>query len=165
MADTINVTEMTQEGKEARIKELNERKIETRNAISEQMKFAKSLGDFSENAELDAAKAAYAENEKAIERLEYELATAVIIKPKNFIILEKENNEIVDVYICKLVGETESDFLNHLISNSTPFGLEVVKHKKGDEFAIHEFKFTILEDEPKKVNEKELAKYKAKYNL
>ena len=86
MAEEQVINEMTQEGYNEKVKELNERKNEKRNAISEQIKYAKSLGDFSENAELDAAKEAENENENTILRLEHEIATAKIIKPQKFII-------------------------------------------------------------------------------
>ena len=57
MAEEIKeFTEMTKAGYNEKVKELNFRKNEERNRISEQIKYAKSLGDFSENAELDAAK-------------------------------------------------------------------------------------------------------------
>lgn len=160
--NTQEVYEMTQEGYNEKVKELNERKNEKRNAISEQIKYAKSLGDFSENAELDAAKEAENENEKAILRLEYEISKAKIIKPQKFIICEKENGEIVDYYICELVGETESDFLNHKISKQSFFAQEIGKHKKNDSFKINEFEFTIIEDDPKKITQENLEKARNK---
>ncbi len=160
MAEEQVINEMTQEGYNEKVKELNERKNEKRNAISEQIKYAKSLGDFSENAELDAAKEAENENEKAILRLEHEIATAKIIKPQKFIISEKENKQLVDAYICELVGETESDFINHKISRQSLFAQELSKHKKGETFKINEFEFEILEDAPKSVNADNLEKIK-----
>ena len=160
MAEEQVINEMTQEGYNEKVKELNERKNEKRNAISEQIKYAKSLGDFSENAELDAAKEAENENEKAILRLEHEIATAKIIKPQKFIISEKENKQLVDAYICELVGETESDFINHKISRQSVFAQELSKHKKGEKFHINEFEFEILEDAPKSVNADNLEKIK-----
>ncbi len=160
MAEEQVINEMTQEGYNEKVKELNERKNEKRNAISEQIKYAKSLGDFSENAELDAAKEAENENEKAILRLEHEIATAKIIKPQKFIISEKENRQLVDAYICELVGETESDFINHKISRQSLFAQELSKHKKGETFKINEFEFEILEDAPKSVNADNLEKIK-----
>ena len=160
MAEEQVINEMTQEGYNEKVKELNERKNEKRNAISEQIKYAKSLGDFSENAELDAAKEAENENEKAILRLEHEIATAKIIKPQKFIISEKENRQLVDAYICELVGETESDFINHKISRQSLFAQELSKRKKGETFKINEFEFEILEDAPKSVNADNLEKIK-----
>ncbi len=160
MAEEQVINEMTQEGYNEKVKELNERKNEKRNAISEQIKYAKSLGDFSENAELDAAKEAENENEKAILRLEHEIATAKIIKPQKFIISEKENKQLVDAYICELVGETESDFINHKISRQSLFAQELSKHKKGETFKINEFEFEILEDAPRSVNADNLEKIK-----
>ena len=160
MAEEQVINEMTQEGYNEKVKELNERKNEKRNAISEQIKYAKSLGDFSENAELDAAKEAENENENTILRLEHEIATAKIIKPQKFIISEKENRQLVDAYICELVGETESDFINHKISRQSLFAQELSKHKKGETFKINEFEFEILEDAPKSVNADNLEKIK-----
>ncbi len=152
------VNEMTQEGYNEKVNELNERKNEKRNAISEQIKYAKSLGDFSENAELDAAKEAENENEKAILRLEHEIATAKIIKPQKFIIRERENGVYCDCYICELVGETESDFINHKISRQSVFAQEIGKHKKNEKFKINEFEFEIVEDDPKKITQDNLKK-------
>ena len=165
MAEEQVINEMTQEGYNEKVKELNERMNEKRNAISEQIKYAKSLGDFSENAELDAAKEAENENEKAILRLQHEIATAKIIKPQKFIISEKENGQLYDAYICELVGETESDFLNHKISKQSAFAQELSKHKKGEKFSINEFEFTIIEDSPKAVTPANLENIKKELGL
>ena len=163
--NTQVVNEMTQEGYNEKVKELNERMNEKRNAISEQIKYAKSLGDFSENAELDASKEAENENEKAILRLQHEIATAKIIKPQKFIICEKENGQVVDYYICELVGETESDFIQHKISRQSLFAQEIGKHKKGESFKINEFEFKIIEDAPKSVTPANLENIKNELGL
>ncbi len=160
MAEEIVVNEMTQEGYNEKLQELKERENALRNAISEEIKYAKSLGDFSENAELDAAKEKENENEKAIARLKFEIETAKIIKPQKFIIIERENGEFCDCYICELVGETEANFMNHKISRQSIFAQEIAKHKKGDKFKINEFEFEIVEDTPKAITQENVEKAK-----
>ena len=150
------INEMTQAGYNQKVKELNYRKNEKRNEISEQIKYAKSLGDFSENAELDAAKNDENENEKEIARLEHEIATAKIIESRLYIIYDKDEEPGSRYYICELVGETESSITDHKISRQSQFALELQAHAKGEKFTVNEFEFKIIEDNARKNKQKDV---------
>lgn len=67
MAD--EVIKLTKRGYEEKKEELYHRENELANEISDQLKYAKSLGDFSENAELDAAREAAEKNNSRIAEL------------------------------------------------------------------------------------------------
>ena len=151
------INEMTQAGYNQKVKELNFRKNEKRNEISEQIKYAKSLGDFSENAELDAAKEAENENEKAIAILEHEIATSKIIDSRVYIIYDKDEDLGSRYYRCELVGETASSIAEHKVSKQSQFAQELMAHAKGQEFKVNEYSFKIIEDNEKKITEDKIA--------
>ncbi len=123
------VTKLTKAGYEQKKKDLAYRENERRNEISEQIKYAKSLGDFSENAELDAAKEAENENEKEILRLKHELETATIIKATTYKVYDLVDKE---EYTYTIVGDTEASILENYISIESPFGKAVTGRKIGD---------------------------------
>lgn len=150
------INEMTQAGYNQKVKELNFRKNEKRNEISEQIKYAKSLGDFSENAELDAAKEAENDNEKAIAILEHEIATAKIIESRMYVIYDKDEEVGSRYYICELVGETESSISEHKISKQSDFAVALQAHAKGETFTVNEFEFKIIEDNARKIKQKDV---------
>ena len=126
MAD---IYKMTQKGLDEKKKELNYRENEKRNEISEQIKYAKSLGDFSENAELDAAKEADNQNEKEILRLKHEIEYAVVIKATIYKIHDIQDKAD---YTYTIVGDTEASIEKDLISMESPLGRALAGHKVGD---------------------------------
>ena len=163
MAEEIKeFTEMTKAGYNEKVKELNFRKNEERNRISEQIKYAKSLGDFSENAELDAAKDKDNDNERRIAELEYEIATAKIIESRTFIVYDPDEEPGERYYKCELVGDSEASVINHKISKQSPFGKALLSHGKGATFKVNDFEYKIIEDNEKKIVDEDIEKLNAK---
>lgn len=162
MAEEIKeISEMTQAGYNQKVKELNYRKNEERNKISEEIKYAKSLGDFSENAELDAAKIKENENEQKIAQLEYEIATAKIIESKAYLIFDKDEEIGSRYYRCELVGETETSIIEHKISKQSDFAKALMAHGKGEKFTLNGFDYKIIEENDKKITQKQIDELNA----
>ena len=99
-----------------------------RNEISEQIRYAKSLGDFSENAELDAAREANRQNEYRIEELAGQIANVEFIKAHWFKIYNETEDEEAEY---TLIGD-DSNVEKNEIADTTPFGKVLATAKKGD---------------------------------
>ncbi len=121
-------------------KELDHLKSIKRKEVAEQLEYAKSLGDLSENAEYHEARDAQAITEDRIAKLEGILKTAVIITEQSTgtvnvgseITVEKNGKKME--YI--IVGTEEADALSGKISIKSPFGQAVIGKKKGDSFSF-----------------------------
>lgn len=134
---------MTQEGYEAAKKQLEYLQTVKRAEIVERIAEARSHGDLSENAEYDAARNEQAANEGEIAELEYKVKNAEIIE-------ETEDNSAVHIgskvtvldfdldeeVVYSIMGTTEVDPMNNIISNESPVGLALLKHKKGDTVTV-----------------------------
>lgn len=136
MADQFK---MTQKGYEEAVERLKYLQTTKRAEIVERIAEARSHGDLSENAEYDAARNEQAANEGEIAELDYKLKNAAIIE-------ESDDNSVVhfgskvtvydfdleeeDVYT--IMGTTEVDAMKNVISNESPVGAALLKHKKGD---------------------------------
>ena len=134
---------MTQEGYEAAKKELEYLQTVKRAEIVERIAEARSHGDLSENAEYDAARNEQAANEGEIAELDYKVKNAVIIE-------ETEDNSVVHIGSTVIVhdfdldedvsytimGTTEVDPMNNVISNESPVGIALLKHKKGETVTV-----------------------------
>lgn len=148
------VIEMTQAGYKEKVDRLNNLKNEIKREISEQIKYAKSLGDFSENAELDAAKERDFKADKEIAELEYEIANAKIIEARVYLIYDEDEDKGFRYRKLELVGDSESDVLAGKICRQAPLAQELIKHAKGAEFSINGFKYKVIEDNEKKITKK-----------
>lgn len=124
---------LTQAGLEEKKKRLAYLQTERRNEISEQIKYAKSLGDFSENAELDAAKEEENNNEKEINELVLQLSNYVIIEASTYKILDLEDNE---QYTFTIVGPTEANIAENKISADSPLAQALRGSKKGETVVV-----------------------------
>ena len=117
--------------------ELNTLKSEDRPRIIEAIKEARAQGDLSENADYDAARNEQAIIEAKIQELEYKLEHAEIIdnKGKNevslgsVVTISYEDGEEEEY---KIVGSMEADPFENKISNESPLGIALLKHKNGD---------------------------------
>lgn len=132
--------QISKEGLEKYMEELNFLKGERRAEIAEKIKDAREQGDLSENAEYDAAKDEQREIELRIEEIENIIKNAVVVDKsdlkrgtigvgshvKLYYIKEKEEIEY------DIVGASEADSLNGKISNESPLGKELLGKKKGD---------------------------------
>lgn len=128
---------MTAEGYLEAETELNELKNVRRLEIIEAIKEARAQGDLSENADYDAARNEQAIVEAKIQELEYKLEHAEIIdnSDKNIINLGSTVTISYDdgeTEEYKLVGSMEADPFENKISNESPLGIALLKHKIGD---------------------------------
>lgn len=131
---------MTAEGLQ-RIKErLTYLKGEKRQEIAKKIAEARSYGDLSENSEYDIARDEQASVESEIFDLENKLKTAEIIDPKKISTnkvsigckVTVENIKLKQSSEYTIVGDTDSDPLNGLISNASPMGAGLIGKKVGD---------------------------------
>ena len=127
---------LTREGREKLERELAERKGSLRDEIIERLKEARGFGDLSENAEYDAAREEQARNESRISEIEQILAVAKIADGDSMSVSIGSKVEIEDErgkrLTFQIVGTTQTDSLNHLISNESPAGKAMIGHVTGD---------------------------------
>ena len=128
---------MTAEGYLEAETELNELKNVRRPEIINAIKEARAQGDLSENADYDAARNEQAIVEAKIQELEYKLEHAEIIDNSNknevnlgsTVTISYDDGETEEY---KLVGSMEADPFENKISNESPLGIALLKHKIGD---------------------------------
>ncbi|MBP5248596.1 MAG: transcription elongation factor GreA [Lachnospiraceae bacterium] len=131
---------LTYEGLKALEAELEELTVNKRKEISQKIKEAREQGDLSENAEYDAAKEEQRIIEGRIEELHAILKDAEVVDEDDVrsgkvnvgskvTILDVELDETVEYNI---VGSTEANILNNLISNESPLGRAIMGRKKGE---------------------------------
>ncbi|MBF05096.1 transcription elongation factor GreA [bacterium] len=134
---------VTQEKFEELTKELDHLRSTRRREIAEQLEYARSLGDLSENAEYQEARELQGATEGRIEQLESILTTAQILDKSS------KSNEIhigSKVTIVKvgekdereyeIVGSVEANMRERKISHMSPLGMAMVGKKKGDSFDL-----------------------------
>ena len=133
---------VTNEGLEKMKSELNYLKMERRPEVIQSLKEARALGDLSENAEYDAARAAQAEVESKIKELEYNIEHAKIISDEKtgkvsigsvVKIKYVEDNETEEFTI---VGSKEADPFENRISNESPIALAILGKKAKDKVLV-----------------------------
>ncbi len=148
---------MTYEGLRKLEDELNDLKVVKRKEIAQKIKEAREQGDLSENAEYDAAKDEQRDIEARIEELEHILKNAEVaddIVDKDIVnvgstvkILDIEFDEEMTY---KIVGSTEANSLQGKISNESPVGAAILKHRAGETVTVEmdngaSFQYKILE--------------------
>lgn len=131
---------LTREGFEALQNRLNHLKTDRRNEVAKKLQAAREMGDLSENAEYDSAKDEQTVIETEIAEIEHKLRTSKIIEENEIDtskvsigclvkILDMEFNEELEY---KIVGSSESDPKNRLISNESPVGSALLGKSEGD---------------------------------
>ena len=131
---------LTEEGLETLKERLNHLKTVRRPEVASKLQAARELGDLSENAEYDSAKEEQAALEAEIFEIEIKIRNAKIIDENeidtskvsvgSFVkLLDMEYNEECEF---KIVGSTESDPRNNLISNESPLGDAILGKKVGE---------------------------------
>lgn len=136
--------QISKEGLEKYIEELNYLKGTKRTEVAERIKDAREQGDLSENAEYDAAKEEQREVETRIEAIEEIIKNAEVVEKadlkrgtigvgSHIKILDLNENEEIEYDI---VGASEANSLNGKISNESPLGKELLGKKKGDQIEI-----------------------------
>ena len=130
---------VTQKGFEELKEKLEHLKKVRRQEVINKINLAREFGDFSENAEYDAAKEEQAEIEMRIVELENMLKNATVIEAEDVVEIVKPGYKVrlydhsfeeeVDYLV---VGSTEADPVNGKISNESPVGMALMNHKIGD---------------------------------
>lgn len=123
-------------------KELQELKTVKRKEVAENLEYAKSLGDLSENAEYHEARELQANTEDRISKLETMLKSAVIMSARHSemvgiggtVKLEKTKDGSKVKY--KIVGSEEANLAEGKLSIHSPLGAAMVGKRKGDQFKV-----------------------------
>ena len=126
MEDT---NKLTKEGLRQYEDELHDLKVNRRQEIAQKIKEAREQGDLSENAEYDAAKDEQGKIEDRIAELEELLNNAEIISGTFVKAKDLETGETVEY---KVVGSSQADSLNFMISDESPVGRALKDSKKGE---------------------------------
>ena len=144
---------LTQEGYDKLKEQLDYLKNVRRKEASERIKFARELGDLSENAEYDSAKEEQGIIEADIKRIEDELERAVIIedaKTSNKVTLgctvKVRDDEGEETF--QIVGNAEANIMQNKISNTSPLAEAVLGKKKGEKAIVaaqEPYEVTIVE--------------------
>ena len=132
---------LTAEGRQKLVEELAWREGDYAKEIVEDIKEARAFGDLSENSEYDAAKDKQAQNAARIAEIQAILANAQIaattgdltVSIGSTVSLIDPNGEVMDV---TLVGTTETNSLEHKISNESPVGHAIIGHGEGDSVEV-----------------------------
>lgn len=132
---------LTPEGRQKLVDELHNRETEVHDEIVAELQEARAQGDLSENAEYDAAKEKQAQNESRINEIRHILATAKVAENAGEVevsigsTVELENDRGKKTTFT-IVGTTETNSLEHKISNESPAGQALIGHAVGDEVAF-----------------------------
>ncbi len=155
-------TKYTPEGYKALVDELTYLKGEKTEQIKKDLAYARSLGDFSENSELDAAKDEQAQVAARISELEELIKNAEIIDDIKADVVNLGSTVTVYDYDMEeeveysIVGTNESDPMKGRISDRSPIGAAMIGKRAGDEFVTvtpgGELKFKIIKVERTKTN-------------
>lgn len=147
---------MTKKGYDEAVEKLKYLQTVKRQEIVERIAEARSHGDLSENAEYDAARNEQAANEGEIVDLDYKIKNAVILEENNDkttvhigskVRVYDEDLEEEEVY--EITGTTEANAMENKISNESPVGAALLKHKVGETVKVSapdgEYKLEIKE--------------------
>lgn len=132
---------LTAEGRQKLVEELAWREGDYAKEIVEDIKEARAFGDLSENSEYDAAKDKQAQNAARIAEIQTILANAQVaattggltVSIGSTVSLIDPNGEVMEV---TLVGTTETNSLEHKISNESPVGHAIIGHGEGDSVEV-----------------------------
>ena len=124
--------------------ELEHLKTVRRREIAEQLEYARSLGDLSENAEYEEARNLQAATEDRIRTIEEQLSRARIIEHGkgngnnvslgSVVTIQKQGEKEEHTY--EIVGSAEANMQERKISHLSPLGSALMDKKKGDAFTF-----------------------------
>jgi transcription elongation factor GreA len=122
--------------------ELEHLKTNRRREIAEQLEYARSLGDLSENAEYEEARNLQAATEDRIRVIEDQLARARIIEHTkgsavslgSVVTIQKQGEKEEHTY--EIVGSAEANMQERKISHLSPMGAALMDKKKGESFTF-----------------------------
>ncbi|HPO05779.1 MAG TPA: transcription elongation factor GreA [Candidatus Gracilibacteria bacterium] len=145
---------VTEEGLKKLKEELDYLENRKRREISARLQEAISYGDLSENAEYQEAKEEQAFLEGRIIELKKKVKYAKIIEDKHEgkinlgSCMEIKSLKTQEIFKYTIVGTTEVDPFNGLISNESPLGASSLGKKKGDKFIVKapggEFEYEVV---------------------
>ena len=131
--------QMTQEGYDKLVEELEHYKKVKRPEVIEKIKIARSFGDLSENSEYDAAKDEQGHIERKILEMEQMIRYAVIIELDekstsirlgNTVTYQELPDGLTETY--KIVGSAEANPFEYKISNESPVAQALLGKEVGD---------------------------------
>lgn len=139
MSEQEKHNHITAEGLKAIQDRLDYLKTTGRAQIAEQIAVARSFGDLSENAEYDAARNDQAKLEGEILELEATVRNAIVVSDDEITddkvnlgttvrVFDESMNE-EDEY--RIVGPSEADPMNNILSTDSPVGAALMGKKKG----------------------------------
>jgi len=122
--------------------ELEHMKTVRRREIAEQLEYARSLGDLSENAEYEEARNLQAATEDRIRVIEEQISHARIIEHTkgnvvslgSTVTIQKQGEKEEHTY--EIVGSAEANMQEHKISHLSPLGSALMGKKKSDTFSF-----------------------------
>ena len=133
--------------------ELEDRRLNIRPKIMEDVKTARAFGDLSENYEYKAAKDAQRRNDSRMRYLEKMIATAKVVDVKQkadavnlFSKVTMFNEKLGKEQTIRIVTTIRQDALKGLISKESPVARALMGHKVGDRVEIvvsPEMKYTV----------------------
>ena len=129
---------LTAEGRQKLVDELAWREGDLTKQIVERIKVARDFGDLSENSEYDDAKEEQAKNAARIAEIQSILANAKDAETVDHVLsvsigctVELVDADGVAIEVT-LVGTTETNSLEHKISNESPVGRAIIGHGEGE---------------------------------
>ena len=137
MADKAKEIYLTQSGLDDLKKEHEYLRTEKRPEVINSLKEARALGDLSENAEYDAARAAQAEVEGRIKEIEAMLENVVVITGEKSDVASIGSNVKIkyvddgEVEEYSIVGSQEADPFQNKISNESPIAKAIIGSSVG----------------------------------
>lgn len=123
--------------------ELDYLKTTRRKEIAENLEYARSLGDLSENAEYQEARELQASTEERIRKIESILQSAKIVQDKkksnivglgSVVTIQKDGEK--ETFKYNIVGTEEADMVERKISYLSPLGEAMIGKKKGELFSF-----------------------------
>jgi transcription elongation factor GreA len=125
-------------------KELEDRRLNIRPAIMEEVKRTRAFGDLSENYEYKSAKDAQRKNDSRVRYLENMIKTARVIDDRSAAD-EVGLYDKVEIYMpeddetetVQIVTTVRCDPNRGLISKESPFGRSILGRKVGDRITVH----------------------------
>ena len=133
-------TYLTKEKFDALSAELENLKTVRRKEIAQDLEYAKSLGDLSENAEYQEAREAQSNIEERIGKIESLLKTALIVSGHTTDVVTIGSNVVIkkdgskDPSEYTIVSSEEADVSSGKLSYTSPLGETLMGKKKGQSF-------------------------------
>lgn len=104
--------------------------------LAEEVKRLAEMGDFSENAAYQIAKGKLRGLNSRIDKLEYQIKHAIIIRPRGTGVVELGSTVTVEINgkekTYRILGSAEVDLDNNIISHNSPIGQALLGKRVGE---------------------------------